>query len=316
MLNHRTSNKKAAEIVYGRNLYDNNFSILGLNSDCIFIDGLDEAKNPSKVINHLATKGYRKLICTARQTEPHNYFRHVIKLNPLTHEQIIRFFKMIGLDNRSFHSLTASQFINSRVATPRDLLSLAISDIDSSNLKEFYSRYDKFLYQFGNGVDFGSYSLIQANNLVVPSRDIIKNVTIINDTLLKKAKDNPGIIHNFTSREFEEMVCDFLDKQGYYVKLTKQTRDGGKDIIVVQKSILGEFSIYVECKKYDVNRPISVSLIRELYGTVMTDAVTAGMLITTSYFTKDAKEYTDKIKHRMTLMDYTELVKALNTINI
>ena len=40
------------------------------------------------------------------------------------------------------------------------------------------------------------------------------------------------------------MVCELLDKQGYNVKLTKQTRDGGKDIIVVQKSVLGEFSIY------------------------------------------------------------------------
>lgn len=121
---------------------------------------------------------------------------------------------------------------------------------------------------------------------------------------------------SFSPREFEEMVCGLLDKQGYKVKLTKQTRDGGKDIIVVQKSFLGEFCIYVECKKYDISRPISVGLIRELYGTVMVDNATAGMIVTTSHFTRDAKEYSAKIQHRMTLKDYNDLVQELNRLKM
>lgn len=70
----------------------------------------------------------------------------------------------------------------------------------------------------------------------------------------------------------------------------------------------------VECKKYNANNPISVKLVRELYGTVEADKATAGMLITTSYFTKDAKEFTEKTKHRMALRDYNDLVQELNVI--
>ena len=47
----------------------------------------------------------------------------------------------------------------------------------------------------------------------------------------------------------------------------------------------------------------------------MVDNATAGMIITTSHFTRDAKEYTEQIKHRMTLKDYNDLVQELNRIN-
>ena len=46
----------------------------------------------------------------------------------------------------------------------------------------------------------------------------------------------------------------------------------------------------------------------------MAENATAGMMITTSYFTKDAKEYTEKIKHRLTLKDYNDLIQELNNI--
>lgn len=71
----------------------------------------------------------------------------------------------------------------------------------------------------------------------------------------------------------------------------------------------------LSAKKYDTSRPISVSLVRELYGTVMADNVTAGMIITTSHFSMDAKEYTEQIKYRMSLKDYNDLVQELNRIS-
>lgn len=200
--------------------------------------------------------------------------------------------------------------------TPRNLINAILNNVDTDRLKEFYTIFNNFLYQYRNGVDIASDIILPEKKLITPSKEIIKDVTILNETLLKKAKENPYIIHEFTPRQFEEMVCELLDKQGYDVKLTKQTRDGGKDIIAVQKSILGEFVIYVDCKKYAVHNPIRVGLVRELYGTVAADDVTAGLLVTTSYFTKDAKEYRDTIKNRMSLMDYNDLVQALNRINI
>lgn len=315
LLSYHTANKECIKIIHGYNIRDFNFNLGGQNDCPLFIDGLDEIQNPNELLRYISKKDYDRVVCTSRFNVPFEIdFTHIITLKPLTQNQIMQLITKIGLNERFGHSIISNQDIRNRVITPKDVLRLAIADINDFNVKEFYSQYRNLLYQYGNGISFNSDIVLPDKDLIVPSKEIITGVTIINDSLLKRAKDDPKIIDNISSREFEEMVCELLDKQGYNVKLTKQTRDGGKDIIVVQKSVLGEFCIYVECKKYDKSNPISVKLVRELYGTVMADDATDGMIITTSYFTRDAKEYRDKIKHRMTLKDYNDLIQEINNI--
>lgn len=315
LLSYHTANKECIKIIHGYNIRDFNFNLGGQNDCPLFIDGLDEMQNPNELLHYISKKDYDRVVCTSRFNVPFEIdFTHIITLKPLIQNQIMQLITKIGLNERFGHSIISNQHIRNKVITPKDVLSLAIADINDFNVKEFYSKYRNLLYQYGNGINFNSDIVLPDKDLIVPSKDIITGVTIINASLLKRAKDDPKIIDNISSREFEEMVCELLDKQGYNVKLTKQTRDGGKDIIVVQKSVLGEFCIYVECKKFDKSNPISVKLVRELYGTVMADDATAGMIITTSYFTRDAKEYRDKIKHRMTLKDYNDLIQEINSI--
>lgn len=309
LISHYFSNKNPIEIVRVGAIRDNNYDLLNQNHTPLLIDGLDEADNPEDLLSFINKQNYDKLICTSRIGISMNAsFTHVLRLSPLTQNQIFDFVKKLGINDKGF----SSSLDNNILTTPKEVLSHIITNIDDSNVQDFYLKYGNFLYQYGNGVDFSSDIILPENKIIVPSKDVIKNVTIINESLLKKSIENPQIIHSFSPYEFEQMVCELLDKQGYTVKLTKQTRDGGKDIIIIQKSILGEFCIYVECKKYDVSRPISVSLVQELYGTVMVDNATAGIIITTSHFTKDAKEYAEKIKHRMALKDYNDLVQELN----
>lgn len=314
-LSHYTANKKPAEIIRGYDIYDNNYACLIQKETPIYIDGLDEMENPYNLLNFLNENKCNKLVCTARPSIPLDiYFTHIVMLKP-TQEQIMLLIKKLRLNSPLFHSLTSKININDANITPRDILSCIVDSVHSSDIRKFHSIYTNFLYQYGNGIDFSSDIIPSKDKIIIPSKNIIRDISVVGDTLLKRAKEKPQTIHNFSPREFEEFVCELLDKQGYSVKLTKQTRDGGKDIIVIQKSILGEFCIYVECKKYDESRPISVGLVRELYGTVMVDNATAGMIITTSYFSKDAKEYTEQIKHRMTLKDYNDLVQELNRIS-
>lgn len=309
------ASKKPIEIIRGYGICDNDFDFLKGNKAPIFIDGLDEVEKPDSLLHFLNEKKCDKLVCTSRPNMPLDiYFTHIVTLNP-THEQIMSLIRRLGVSKPLLQSLLNNIHISDLQVTPKDILSRVVGNIHNSDIQEFYSKYSNFLYQYGNGIDFSSGIIHSENKVIVPSKDIIRGVTVVCDSLLRKAKEDPRIIHSFSPREFEKLVCELLDKQGYNVKLTKQTRDGGKDIIVVQKSILGEFCIYVECKKYDTSRPISVSLVRELYGTVMVDNATAGMIITTSHFSKDAKEYTEQIKHRMTLKDYHDLVQELNKIN-
>ena len=282
----------------------------------LLIDGLDEMQAPHELLKYLDEKRYDRLVCTSRSNlAPDGYFSHVIHLAPLTQDQIALLFQKLRPGTQHLHPMATDRLSDGRPITPRDVLQSVITNMsDLDDIEDFYSKYSNFLYRYGDGIDFSSDAVPMKRKLIVPSQEVITSVKILDDTLLKKAMRDPQIVHKFSPREFEKMICELLSKQGYDVTLTKQTRDGGKDIIVLRKSMLGEFCIYVECKKYDKTRPISVGLVRELYGTVEADKATAGMMITTSYFSKAAKEFTEQIKHRMTLKDYNDLVQALSSI--
>ena len=156
--------------------------------------------------------------------------------------------------------------------------------------------------------------LTPEKRIMLPNKKIITTISHVNRSLVERADKEPQIIHDITPREFEELVCELLERLGMSVTLTQRTRDGGKDIIIVEESALGSFLVYCECKQHSPDRPVGVSLVRELYGTVSADNATAGLLVTTSYFTPDAKAYQQKIENRMSLMDYTDLLLNIQKV--
>ena len=113
----------------------------------------------------------------------------------------------------------------------------------------------------------------------------------INDQVLKYLSENPESFYQLTDNDFEIVMAEIYSKLGYDVTRTKATRDGGKDLIIRIPEILGDFIYYVECKKYNPKRPIGVGIIRSLVGTVNTDRVNGGILATTSFFSRDAKNF-------------------------
>lgn len=313
MLSHHTVDKVPYRVISAYEMHNNEgFEEQRQNDDTLFVDGLDEFQNPYEVLQQIIAQNKKRLICTSRlDVSDSNSFTHIVRIKPLTLPQIYHLIEKMGINDNTLPLLNN---ISMDSLTPRDVLSMVLTSMKNSDMDEFYAKNSNLLYQFGNGIDFSSGIIPTKKKLIVPSKEIITGITIVNDTLLRKAQQNPKVMYSFSSREFEQMICELLEKQGYKVKLTKQTRDGGKDIIILEQSIVGEFCVYVECKKYKENNPISVKLVRELYGTVEAEKATAGMLITTSYFTKDAKEFTKKTKHRMALRDYNDLVQELNKI--
>jgi len=143
---------------------------------------------------------------------------------------------------------------------------------------------------------------------------IITDARIINRTLLDIVRNDLEYIHKMKSRQFEEFVAELFEKQGYNVKLTPQTRDGGKDLFILEDRTLGKFLYYLECKKLAPHRPVGVRMVRELYGTVMRDRATAGILVTSSYFSDPSKDFTEAISNQMSLIDYNKLCNIIKDI--
>ncbi len=141
--------------------------------------------------------------------------------------------------------------------------------------------------------------------------EIISEVRAFTDEVLRSLRDHPNDIYELSPRRFEELMAELLNRQGFDVTLTPASKDGGKDIYVAQKSALGTFTFIVECKKYAPTNKVGVRLIRELGGVVSSERFTAGILATTSFFTKGAVEYQKLVPNQIGLHDYYGIRKML-----
>lgn len=133
----------------------------------------------------------------------------------------------------------------------------------------------------------------------------------VSDDVLRWLAEDPRRAHELNPREFERVVAELLTRQGYSVELTRPTRDGGFDIRAASDGALGSFLYLVECKKYAEGNPVGVEVVRSLAGVVHATGATAGILVTTSSFTRDAREFRRTIEHQMSLRQFEELATWL-----
>ena len=298
------------------------------NSDSeepILIDDLDILEHPTELVKSLINAGYKRIIAASRSVQSELIFKHIINLKPLTMKEASDYLNKLLVTNMDKKNIELIQnayrnflFDKSVPLFPKDIIISLSHIIHHSGDPSMYSSLllgnRHFLYQYGRGIQISPEIIVPERQIISPPKEIITGVSILDSKLLQQVKSDPTLMYRLSPRQFEEMVCDLLDAQGYKVELTQQTRDGGKDIIVTQKSSLGDYCIYVECKKYDKNNPVRVKLVRELYGTVMADNATAGLMVTTSYYTKDAQEFREAVRNRIKLKDYQDLVYDISQL--
>lgn len=147
-----------------------------------------------------------------------------------------------------------------------------------------------------------------------PPPKLITDIREVNDELLTLLKADPELLRKLPPRKFEEIVAELLSRLDYKVELTPATRDGGFDIYAAKSDTLGTFLFLVECKQYTPPSKVGVQVVRSLYGTVQQTKATAGILVTTSFFTKVAKDFQREIKYQIQLRDFFEIKKWLGLI--
>lgn len=148
-----------------------------------------------------------------------------------------------------------------------------------------------------------------AYDLVLPRGGLILRADLseINDELIGYLAKHPEKMHDMDPRKFEELVAAIFRAKGYDVVLTPATRDGGFDMRAFHKTDVGFFLTLIECKRYLPENRVPVSVVRGLYGVTDDERATSGLIVTTSSFTKDAKSFQEKNKHRIQLADQEDL---------
>lgn len=93
--------------------------------------------------------------------------------------------------------------------------------------------------------------------------------------------------------DFEHLVRElferFFAKDGGEVRVTRASRDWGVDAIAFDPDPIRGGKIVIQAKRY--NNVVPVSAVRDLYGTVINEGAIKGILVTTSYFGNDSREF-------------------------
>lgn len=157
-----------------------------------------------------------------------------------------------------------------------------------------------------------SSGLLGPDGLPMDGRDprgrrLFSDIRLINSDLVERVNQDPHIAYDLTSRQFEELTADLLERMGYEVQLTAKTRDGGKDLYALRKDGLGSFMFVVECKRYNPNNHVGVGVVRSLHGVAQHERANGAIVMTTSFFTEPAKQFARDLKGQMSLKDFVDL---------
>lgn len=139
-----------------------------------------------------------------------------------------------------------------------------------------------------SGVSISESEETEEQNL----KDVEKLVTSMKNMvaieLLEKVRNGDPIF-------FEKLVVKLLVAMGYSGKngnshVTKPTNDGGIDGIINQDP-LGTSTVYIQAKRYAEDNKVGRSAIQSFYGALAAVHADRGVFITTSDYSKGAKEF-------------------------
>ena len=132
-------------------------------------------------------------------------------------------------------------------------------------------------------------------------------VARVEDELIELLLKDPSLFYKLPPRRFEELVAELYARRGFTATLTPASGDGGADVFVTRNDELGSSLSVIQCKRYAPNQKVGVGVVRELQGTIMGAGATAGVVLTTSFFTKGARELEKRFKYQLSLQDFYSL---------
>lgn len=286
-------------------LYDNESQILIISRN---LPNTDEVPH---VIGYkyIASNKSIKEICM-KDKDQNNFYDNVIKQSALR-----ALYEIITADYaKKIKSVVFNGWINGiDKATGQDYTSCIISvqasreNIESINFDRIdVSECIKSL----KGVYAGNLSSLapikpimnidRVDNRFIESREILNGI------------DSSENLATMPWEDFEHLVRELFTKyfsgDGAEVKVTQSSRDGGVDAIAFDSDPIRGGKYVIQAKRY--NRVVPVSAVRDLYGTMINEGAVKGLLVTTSYFGNDSREF---VKDKpISLIDGSNLIQMFS----
>ncbi len=197
-------------------------------------------------------------------------------------------------------------------------------------LKTHTDLRDKDLMQYPEYAEYakGKVKSTKTDGCVIPKEEKAEELTpteqleqayhsIVDDLasdLLQKILDQSPYF-------FEHLVVDLLVKMGYggsfanSAQVTQYVHDDGIDGIIFEDK-LGLDKIYIQAKRYKFENTIGKPQIQQFSGALDEQKANKGVFITTSSYTKEAKQYVEKLNKKIVLIDGQELARYMIEYNV
>jgi len=115
---------------------------------------------------------------------------------------------------------------------------------------------------------------------------------------------------------FERLILDLLSKMGYgaglasNARMTKTTGDGGIDGII-HEDALGLDAVYIQAKRYAADAKVGRPAMQQFVGSLTGEGATKGVFVTTSDFSREARDYLNRVQHRVVLINGADLARQM-----
>jgi len=179
-----------------------------------------------------------------------------------------------------------------------------------------------FLKQFPEFMEFRS---TKRSDETVPEETSASENTHTPEELLDEAyeqirsalgKEVLGKVQSLTWMDFERLVVQLLVKMGY----GGSVKDAGRALAksgdegidgTIKEDKLGLDVIYIQAKKWQAGNTVGRPEIQKFVGALAGQGAKKGIFITTSGFTKEAREYQPKNETKIVLIDGDELTQLM-----
>lgn len=162
---------------------------------------------------------------------------------------------------------------------------------------------DDFDAQFRFGTEF----IFQDSIVRLPETKVEISRFSPSFSILQKLLKGNVRVDDLSWREFERLISELLEKDGYEVNLMQGSKDGGVDVVATKHfGESGLFKVVWQAKKHLKNK-VGLSVIRELADTRDEFKASKGVIVTTTYLTHPALARVQRDKYILGKVDRDDL---------
>ena len=197
----------------------------------------------------------------------------------------------------------------------RKLMAGGIQRIDMKTLEQFpgYREWREQDWQAQGDRSIAPEQASPVTNRATPEERIEQDFAIVEAAL---AEDLLSAVHGMTPKQFEQLIVDLLLKMGYgggdrnMGERIGRSGDGGIDGII-NEDALGLDAVYVQAKRYAPDSKVGRPALQAFVGSLTGEGANKGVFVTTSDFSREARDYLTRVQHRIVLINGERLARLM-----